>query len=411
MVLTWSWGAHVVTADASEEELRQELRQLDERIRELEASRHEQSDQDGRPLHALSKTSLGGDVTMIGQMTPSVAPGEQAEGTLSLDLFLEHQLKATGLVLLQLDMAQGPGFQVFPVFVAPNGNPTGSNNDIETFDEPTTINVVQAYYRHDWLNERVTLTVGQYDPTGFFDTNMYANSERMQFIAPLFGTNPALEFGGTANFYGFGGVLKLRPAERIDVLLGVMEGDGDYREMFTRPWAIAETNVRLSPFGREGTYRLFVWENHRHHDPAFSLNPDLRNRGVGLNFDQEVSKHVGIWGRYGVQDGQVAFFDRAASVGVQLGGGLINRPLDAWGFGYGLTMIGDPYRAHRSSLGAPQFDANEGYLETYYRYVLSGVGESLSVAISPDFQYVTNAGGDDSIDPIAVYGIRMQAFF
>lgn len=205
--------------------------------------------------------------------------------------------------------------------------------------------------------------------------------------------------------------MELRPAKRVNVMLGVMEGDGDYREMFTRPWSIAEVDLDLDPWGREGTYRFFVWGNHRHHDPAFSLLPDARNRGLGVNFDQALTTHVGIWGRYGVQDGRVAQFDRAASLGVQIGGGLVNRPFDVFGMAYGLTMIGDPYTAAQALSGNPQFDANEGYLEAYYRCVLSGDGERIGVAVSPDVQYVTNAGGDRSIDPIAVYGIRFQAFF
>jgi hypothetical protein len=393
------------------EELKERLKALEQRDRTAVEVPEDATGHRPHPLHSLAKTKLDGDVTMIGQATPSVAPSAQSEGTMSVDLFFEHQVSDAGLVLLHLDMAQGQGLQSFPVFTAPNGNPTGSNNDIETFDVQTALHLDQAYYHHHWLQERVELTVGQYDPTAFFDTNAYANSERTQFIAPTFGTNPALEFGGTGNFYGFGGVLETRPVERINVIVGVMEGDGDYREMFTRPWSIAEIDWDLDPFGRDGTYRIFVWENHKHHEPAFSLLPDTRNRGVGLNFDQALTEYLGIWGRYGVQDGRVAHFDRAASLGVQLGGGKMNRPSDAFGIAYGLTMIGDRYKAFQSSSGNPEFDANEGYLEAYYRCVLSGDGERIGVAVSPDVQYVTNAGGDRSIDPIVVYGVRLQAFF
>ncbi|MEW6681866.1 MAG: carbohydrate porin [Nitrospirota bacterium] len=393
------------------EGLKTRLRALEEGSGAAEPFQGEAAGHRPHPLHSLAKTTLDGDITMIGQTTPSVAPGPQSEGTMSVDLFFEHQVSDAGLVLLHLDVAQGQGFQFFPVFVAPNGNPTGSNNDIETFDGQTAIHLAQAYYHHHWFTKRVELTIGQYDPTAFFDTNAYANSERTQFVAPAFGTNPALEFGGTGNFYGFGGVLEIRPVEPLTMILGVMEGDGDYREMFTRPWSIAEVDLDLDAFGREGTYRFFVWANHRHHEPAFSLDPDFRNRGWGFNFDQAVSAHVGIWARFGVQDDRVAFFDRSASVGVQLGGGGIGRPHDAFGVGYGLTMIGDEYQASQAAAGAPQFDANEGYLEAYYRYVLSGDGERIGVAVSPDVQYATNAGGDRSIDPIMVYGVRFQAFF
>lgn len=402
--------------DAPEDEVRQELRRLDERVRQLESPQHDSSDADNgtrrsTPIRSLADTKVSGGVTMIGQTTPSVAPGEQAEGTVSVDLNFLHHVSDRGLVLVRLDLQQGQGFQYFPVFTAPNGNPTGPNNDIETFQVQTALHVDQAFYQHRWMDQRVVLTVGQYDPTAFFDTNAYANSETTQFLAPIFSANPALEFGGTDNFYGFGSVLKIQPVEKVAVLLGVMEGDGDYREMFTRPWSIVEVDLALDPFGRDGTYRVFAWANHRHHSPAFSLDPDFRNRGLGVNFDQALTDHVGIWGRYGVQDDQVAFFDRSASLGIQLSGGAIGRPHDAFGVGYGLTMIGDEYQVSQAAAGAPQFDANEGYVEAYYRYVVSGDSELLGVAVSPDIQYVTNAGGDQSIDPIVVYGIRLQAFF
>ncbi len=401
-------------ADAAD--VRDELEGLKARLKALEERSGDppKDDESGRrssPIRSLAETKVSGDVTMIGQTTPSVAPGEQAEGTLSLDLFFEHQLSDSGLVLVHLDLGQGQGFPVFPVFTAPNGNPTGPNNDVETFQVQTALHVDQAYYQHGWLGERVVLTVGQYDPTAYFDTNAYANSERTQFIAPIFGTNPALEFGGTDNFYGFGGVLKVQPAEKLAVLLGVMEGDGDYRQMFTRPWSIVEVDLALDLFGRDGTYRVFAWANHRQHKPEFSLDPDFRNRGLAVNFDQALTDHVGVWGRYGVQDDRVAFFDRSASLGFQIGGEAIGRPHDAFGMGYGLTMIGDEYQAAQATAGNPQFDANEGYLEAYYRHVMSGDGETLGVAVSPDVQYVTNAGGDGSIGPIAVYGVRLQVFF
>jgi hypothetical protein len=411
IALTWSWGIQAVVAEASEEELRQELRELNERVKELEASRADQPDDYRSHVETLAKTTVSGHVTMIGQTTPSVDPSEQSEGTLSADVIFQHRISDNGLVLVNFEYAQGQGFQPFPVFTAPNGNPTGSNNSIETFAVQTALHVDQAYYRHHWLDERVTLTVGQYDPTAFVDTNAYANSELTQFIAPIFATNPTLEFGGTGNFYGFGGVLTIEPVEPVKVIAAVMEGDGDYREMFTRPWSIFEVDLDLDPSGREGTYRFFLWENHRHHEPAFSLDPDRRNRGWGVNFDQAVSKHVGVWGRYGVQDDEVAFFDQSISGGVEMSGGAINRPHDAFGLGYGLTMIGDEYQAAQAAGGQSQFDANEGYLEAYYRFVLSGDGSLIGAALSPDVQYITNAGGDNSIDPIVVYGVRLQTFF
>jgi carbohydrate-selective porin OprB len=138
---------------------------------------------------------------------------------------------------------------------------------------------------------------------------------------------------------------------------------------------------------------------------------DRKNQGIGFNFDQEVTEHVGVWGRYGTQDSRVASFDRSLTAGIQLGGGAFGRPHDALGVGYGLTMISDEYEAAQAVASNPQFNANEGYFEAYYRYVVDGDAEVRGVSLSPDVQYITNAGGDSSLDPIVVYGLRLQAFF
>jgi len=411
-------GTPAVAAD----DVSSELRALKERVEALERGDKtvDVTEKDGHghrlhPIHSLGEAKISGDVTMIGQTTPSVAPGEQSEGTLSMDLYFEHQVSESGLVLVQLDLQQGLGLTIIPVFAAPNGNTTGPNNDVESFNS-SQIHLDQAYYEHRWLDDRLVLNVGQYDPTMHFDTNAFANSERSQFLANLFGDNPTIEFGGTANFYGLGAVVMTKPVEWLDLVAGVMEGDGDYLEAFARPWSMVEADFNAAWGERRGTYRVYAWQNRSHHtaDGTSNLLPggqDRKNQGIGFNFDQEVAEHVGVWGRYGTQDSRVASFDRSLTAGIQLSGGAIGRPHDALGVGYGLTMISDEYEAAQAVASNPQFNANEGYFEAYYRYVVDGDAEVRGVSLSPDVQYITNAGGDSSLDPIVVYGLRLHAFF
>src|SRR5574341_795584 len=136
-------ASEAVPADVREEldRMKERLKALEEREDLMDEGREDGTDHRPHPLHSLAKTTLDGDITMIGQATPSVAPSAQSEGTMSVDLFFEHQVSDAGLVLLHLDVAQGQGFQSFPVFTAPNGNPTGSNNDIETFDGQTAVHL------------------------------------------------------------------------------------------------------------------------------------------------------------------------------------------------------------------------------------------------------------------------------
>lgn len=415
--------AHIGTA-AGTDDVTSELRALKERVEVLERGEKpiDAAAPDGHgdrlhPVHSLGKAKIGGDLTLIlqgvsaDQLTdPSMGSGDKGEGTLSLDLFLEHQVSEHGRMLIHLDVQQGAGLTNIPVFAAPNGNTTGPNNDVESFGNDQ-VHLDQAFYEHTWFDERLAITLGQYDPTAHFDTNAFANNERFQFLANLFGNNPALEFGGTGNFYGLGAVLVVKPVDWLDVLGGVMEGDGDYVEAFSRPWVMAEADVHASVGGRQGTYRLYAWQNRSHHSNLLAGGQDLKNSGVGVNIDQELTEDLGLWARYGTQEGQVASFDRSIAAGLQLSGGIMGRPHDALGVGYGLTMISSEYRDAQAASGSPQFDQDEGYLEVYYRFVASGDGETQGVALSPDVQYITNPGGDGSLDPITVYGARVQAFF
>ena len=419
-------GTPAVAAD----DVSSELRALKERVEALERGDKtvDVTEKDGHghrlhPIHSRGEAEISGDITMVGQGVSSDqladpatgTTGDAMEGTLSLDLFFEHQVSSRGLVLVQLDVQQGPGLTIIPVFAAPNGNTTGPNNDVESFDS-SQINLDQAYYEHRGFDERLVLTVGQYDPTMHFDTNAFANSERSQFLANLFGNNPTIEFGGTGNFYGLGAVAMTKPVEWLDLMAGVMEGNGDYREAFARPWSMVEADLKAAWGERRGTYRVYAWQNRSHHTTGVVSNllpggQDRKNHGIGVNFDQEVTEHVGVWGRYGMQDSRVASFDRSLTAGIQLGGGAFGRSRDALGIGYGLTMISDEYEAAQAALGSPEFSGNEGYWEVYYRYVVDGDAEVRGVSLSPDVQYITNAGGDSSLDPIVVYGLRLQAFF
>ncbi|MEO5656269.1 MAG: carbohydrate porin, partial [Nitrospiria bacterium] len=409
----------VVAGEAADE-----LQELRERVEALEREDKtvDVTDQDGQghrlhPIHSLGEAKISGGITMIVQgvssdhlTDPVAGPGDQAEATLSLDLFLEHQISQDGRVLVHLDVQQGAGLTTIPVFAAPNGNSTGTNNDVESFGNDQ-VHLDQAYYEHVWMGERVAVTLGQYDPTAYFDTNAFANNERFQFMANLFGNNAALEFGGTGNFYGLGGVLRVKPVDWLDLMVGAMEGDGDFVEAFSRPWTIAEADIHANWAGREGNYRFYVWQNRSHHSNLLPGGRDLKNQGIGLNVEQHLSDHLGIWARYGTQKGAVAAFDRSMSGGLHISGGFFGRPHDAIGVGYGLTMISGDYRAAQAAAALPEFDRNEGYFETYYRLVLSGDGETQGFAVSPDIQYITHAGGNSALEPITVYGIRVQAFF
>lgn len=389
----------------------EEFRQLEDRIRALEQQEKEvpapmvdEKPHQLHPIHALGEAKITGGLTLITQGTSSdqLTPQNAAEASLSLDLFFENQVTPSGVVLVYLNAQQGPGLTTVPMF-------TGPNADIETHDRDL-IALHEAWYQHAWGGEQVVFTVGKYDPSGFFDANAFANDERYQFLGSPFVNNPALEFGGDADGYGLGAVLRVEPVEGFEAAVGVEEGDGDFEDAFAKPWTIAEVVFEPHWGGREGHYRAYAWQN-RLLRPRFLGGEDTDNRGFGVSADHQMTDHLGLWARFGTQDGAVAPFDRATAAGIHLGGGLFGRPDDTFGLGYATLTMSDEYRTSQAAAGFPEFDGDEGYWEAYYRIVFSGDAVAQGVSLTPDVQYVTNAGGDTSLDPIVIWGLRLQALF
>jgi len=148
------------------------------------------------------------------------------------------------------------------------------------------------------------------------------------------------------------------------------------------------------------------------HERADKLADDYLS-GWGLSFDQEIVTGIKGFARYSqtinddraVYDGdsstwEMLPYDRTWSAGFELDGGLWNRGGDAFGFGYGQTLLTDDYEDANDNTD------NEDYVETYYRFMFNDV-----FALTADFQWVNNAGGSSEQDDIYIWGLRSQIDF
>ncbi|MBI5810684.1 MAG: carbohydrate porin, partial [Deltaproteobacteria bacterium] len=208
------------------------------------------------PIHSLYGLKISGGLTMSAQGAAHMK-GASHRGAFALsgDLALESPVGKDGRAVVVLDIQQGAGLQVTPnlFFTGPNGNPTGPNADVESFNNDG-VHLTQLYYEHKILDDLV-ISMGQLDITGYFDANNFANNERMQFLANVFVNNPAIEFGGSVNFYGPGVRLTYSPAGNIDLTAGGFEGNGDYNDTFDNPFVMAEADLKAGISGKEGNYR------------------------------------------------------------------------------------------------------------------------------------------------------------
>ncbi|MBI5969808.1 MAG: carbohydrate porin [Deltaproteobacteria bacterium] len=370
------------------------------------------------PIHSMYGLKFGGGVTMTGQgASHTKNAGVRGAGALSADITLETPVGKDGRVAGVLDFQHGAGLQGLPQFFAsPNGNATGPNNDIESFNDDA-LHVAQFYYEHN-LAESMVMSIGQLDPTAYFDANSFANSERAHFLANVFANNPAVEFGGTGNFYGPGMRLTLTPVkETLDLTVGAIEGDGDYVNTFDNPFYMAEADLKVKPNNRKGNYRAYYWNRHGRPDVTNTANPNderlLRatNEGVGVSFDQWINGSVGVWLRGGRQRAKVAQFNAFAGGGIHLSGAAVGRRNDRAGLGYAVSLMGKDYKAYKKSVDPAFEDGDEQYMEAYYNYAVGDATDTTGFHVSPDYQFVVNPGGDTNASKAHIYGIRLQAFF
>lgn len=406
--------------DPEVERLKKRIDDLERKVGDGKVVSDEPGHKRLHPVHSIYGLTFSGSLTATAHgIKRESAFDPKGEAALSADLVVETPVGDKGRAVVVLDFQRGAGLDLGSVGLnlatSPNGAATGYSADLEDFNDDN-VHVTQAYYEHT-MSERLSFSVGQLDITGYFDANEFANDEKALFLAPLFVNNPAIEFGGSADFYAFGARATFSPTEDLYITFGAFEGDGDYSNAFDKPFYMVEAGYAAKPFGLDGNYRLYYWYRGARPDALSASDPtnaslaDEYNLGLGVSFDQKVSDTLGVWLRAGLQREEVAQFDKFAAAGLHISGELFGRSSDHIGFGYGASFMGQNYENYLKGID-PAFDAApEHYFELYYNYALLGAGPDEGFHISPDFQYIVNPGGDNNADSAFIYGVRLQTYF
>ncbi|MFQ5479710.1 MAG: carbohydrate porin [Thermodesulfobacteriota bacterium] len=369
------------------------------------------------PVHSEFGLEITGGLTFIVHGVANLPGQKRSEASISGDLAVEGPIGKDGMAVIVLDVQRGVGVEGLNLLAAPNGNPTGINADVESFND-IGVKVTQLYYEHHLFDGLIDIALGQLDITGYFDANNFANDETAQFMANVFVNNSSIEFGGSDNFYSPGLTLTFSPAEILGITVGVFDGDGDYARPFDDPFVMAEADIHLAFSGREGTYRLYYWK--RPSRPAGNLefladptDTDLlktANQGLGISLDQYLTEHIGVWLRAGTQRERVSEMKAFLGGGISSSSWFLGRLHDTMGLGYGVNFIGRDYKDFKRNSAGGFSAGNEHYLEAYYNVFLGG-SRGMGFHIAPDFQYIINRGGDRSTKNAFIYGLRLQADF
>lgn len=319
-----------------------------------------------------------------------------AEG--SVDVFLITRPLPYSLFFVDLEAVGGFGPDA-EIGTLENLNSDAGRNTVQG-EGNDAVDLREAWFRHDFFEDKLHLVAGKIDLSNYFDRNKVANDETTQFLTDAFVNNPVL---GNTPLNGPGVAALYETKTGWQFGFGFQEpGDSGF-EVSDRPYYIGEVDWRTFALGREGNLR--VWARGDDAEP-------FESQAIGVSIDQEVSAKVTVFARGGLAwvDGEVIDED-----GVSLEG--INDPW-AWsaGFRWTPTFESRPRDVFGLAIGQQggTFDRDEDghdtYLETYYRFVLNE-----HVSISPLFQYVFHTVGDggalESQDDVGILGVRMQIDF
>ena len=304
---------------------------------------------------------------------------------------------------------------------------------------------------------RVTVTVGRFTPTDMIDNNTYAHDSHTQFLNWAACTNltwdyPSDSVGYTTGIsvelnqpdwtvrYGFFQMPGVENGFTADdrILKWPSDGSGG---SFLEFWGMmAELERRYKIDSHPGAVRGMVWLNEANYasysvaTPLLLANPPppntpagaeitipaaafaIRNHyGLGLNWEQEVTKDFGVFSRIGWNDGHEApwtYTDAnwSASLGASVKGAKWCRPDDTVGF-VGILSGASAEQIQFLKAGGTGILNGDGNLtygsekvvETYYDFP---IGKGCRFAF--DYQFVGDPAFNAARGPVNVFAVRLH---
>jgi high affinity Mn2+ porin len=383
--------------------------------------------------------------------TNSLRPNEPMATSITATLFLDARVWEGGEVIFNPEIAGGSGFS--------NSSGIASFPNLEItrvgLIEPTPY-IARLFFRQtfgfgggqedieDAANElagkkdinRFVISIGKFSATDFADDNTYSHDGRTQFLPWGLGYNGAWDYPANVRGYTYG-VSAEYHTKWWTCAYGIFAENAQANSAALDPH-IADANGQLLEWeqryeldNRKGAIRLLGYLNHAHMgnysqalaempvDPNIILTRNYRFKyGFGLNWEQELTDELGLFGRLGWDNGQSESWsfteiDRLAEIGLSIKGTCWCRPKDVVGLAYEIDGLSGP---HRNYLGAGGlgFIIGDGQLnyspeqifESYYSYqVIKGIFFTL------DFQEVLHPAYNRDRGPVSIGSARFHLEF
>jgi high affinity Mn2+ porin len=289
---------------------------------------------------------------------------------------------------------------------------------------------------------RIEFRVGKFDLVDFFDANSWGSDSHLQFLNWTVDQNGAYDYAANTRGYTdgvileyddhwfsarFGEALEPKVANGINLDADIARARSENSELEAR-------GNRF--FHRAGVVRLLAYLNHANmgsYEEAirnFKNNPSSppniistrrqgrHKYGFGLNFEQELTKQIGAFGRLGWSDGHNESFaytevDRTLELGAFANGDAWNRRNDRAGVAFTMNGISAAH-AEYLALGGLGFLLGDGALTYGREKIFEGFYTAhlwRGLFGSFDFQHLNNPGYNMARGPVLVTGLRCHVDF
>ena len=403
----------------------------------------------------------------------SLNPAGERQESFSADLFAGMRLWQGAEIHGDALMWQGFGLsQTFGIEAFPNGDAYKAGTQIPDFmvarlfiRQTFGLGGEQEDVKDDQLTlagkqdiSRLTFTVGRFTPTDQFDNNTYAHDAHTQFLNWAACTNLTWDYPSDAVGYTTGISAELNQPDwalryGFFQMPGEMNGftaddrvfcwpGGGSGGDFWKSWGMMTELERRWKLGdHPGAIRFMVWVDEADFFSFSEATELLRTTnppnpsasagagvtvpatayayrykwGLGINWEQEISKNVGMFSRIGWNDGNEGAWtytdaNWTASLGASIKGARWHRPDDTVGIFGALVGASREQREflEAGGTGILNGDGNLTYspekvLETYYDFP---IGKAAHFAM--DYQLVGDPAFNSDRGPVSIFGVRLH---
>jgi len=290
---------------------------------------------------------------------------------------------------------------------------------------------------------RITVSVGKFCISDFFDDNSYNHDARSQFLNWSIMAHGAWDFPADLRGYTTGVVVELiKPswamrfaAVRVPRIANGLPMDWNLSKAnsetveFEKKWQIRKHPgvVRATAFitfSKAPIYKTAITDLQKGDSTRFFVissklewnTYEGKKYGFAVNAEQEISNGFGVFTRMSWSDGHSADWafteiDRNLQIGLNLDGKLWKRANDNFGLCAAINGLSPDHKAYLKAggmgfiIGDGKLNyGTENILEAYYKAKISK-----NVFASVDYQFITNPGyNKDRKGPIHIPGIRVH---